>query len=46
MAKNWFETIKDYYKRGLWNAQQVQKMVELNVITQEQATEILNTLSF
>ena len=36
-----FERIKKYYTLGLWTEEMVQNAVLKNVITQEQANEIL-----
>lgn len=36
-----YEKIKKWYYMGLWNAEQVQEAVKRNVITQEQANEIM-----
>ena len=40
--KDWNETIKDYYKRQLWNREQVEMAVALGKITREEADAILN----
>ena len=37
-----FETIKDFYKKGLWNSQLVKMSVKKGILTQEQAEEILS----
>ncbi len=36
-----FEKIKKWYEQGLWTAEQVQKALEKNVITQDQVSEIM-----
>ena len=36
-----FEKIKKWFYMGLWSADQVKKAVEKDIITEEQATEIL-----
>lgn len=36
-----YEKIKKWYYMGLWSSEQVQEAVKRNVITQEQANEIL-----
>lgn len=36
----WYEKIKGYYEKGLWNEKRVQDTVG-KVLTQEQANEIL-----
>ena len=36
-----FEKIKKFYKLGLWKEDKILKAVEMGVITQEQAKEIL-----
>ena len=37
-----FDKIKKWYKQGLWTAEMVENAVVKNVITKEQAEEILN----
>ncbi len=41
MATNWYETIKRFFDKGLWDERKVQQAVEKGLITQEQADEIL-----
>jgi uncharacterized XkdX family phage protein len=36
-----YEKIKKWYKQGLWTAEMVQNAVEKDIITEEQATEIM-----
>jgi hypothetical protein len=36
-----FERIKKWYKQGLWTAEMVLNAVEKDIITQEQAQEII-----
>ena len=36
-----FETIKSFYKKGLWNAQLVKMSVKKGILTSEQANEII-----
>lgn len=37
-----FETIKDFYMKGLWTAQLVRMTVKKGILTAEQANEILS----
>lgn len=37
-----YEKIKKWYKQGLWTEAMVQNAVTKNVITEDQANEILN----
>jgi hypothetical protein len=37
-----FERIKKWYKQGLWSADMVQKAVEKDILTEDQAKEILS----
>lgn len=37
-----FETIKDFYMKGLWTAQLVRMAIKKGVLTAEQANEILS----
>lgn len=37
-----YEKIKKWYKQGLWTEAMVQNAVAKNVITEDQANEILN----
>jgi len=36
-----FETIKSFYKRGLWSPQLVKMSVKKGILTEEEANEIL-----
>ena len=38
-----FEKIKKWHKQGLWTAAMVRNAVEKNVLTAEEAAEILNS---
>ena len=37
-----FETIKNFYERGLWSSQLVEMSVKKGILTQEEADEILS----
>lgn len=41
---NYFVKIKDFYNKGLWTEAMVNNAVVKNVITQEQANEILGVI--
>lgn len=36
----WFETIKRYYEKGIYNDEHLNKFISAGMITQEQANEI------
>lgn len=36
----WFETIKRYYEKGIYNDENLETFVSAGMITQEQANEI------
>lgn len=37
----WFETIKRYYEKGIYNDEHLNKFVSAGMITQEQMQEII-----
>ena len=37
-----FETIKNFYKRGLWSSQLVEMSYKKGILTEEQVKEILD----
>lgn len=38
-----YEKIKKWYKQGLWTAEMVQNAVNKGVLTEDEATDILNS---